>query len=200
MKTIVTFIISLFCFGLSAQELLIIDQNTNKEYRKDLSNIVDTSLTKKIPDLKSNLKVYKVVREVSPSYNRLTETIDQKRNLIESIPDGEVYPVCVYSWGIVNLDDETIRTRKKIAVKRKEMEVLLNEIPDDKFKQFIIIVAGMYAYEHAGNQLNTTMEDVLQNKIMPPAIEVWKNYQATQKLLNDLDLDHNTNIDEFLNK
>lgn len=200
MKTFLTLIISFVCFGLSAQEMLIIDQNTGKEYRKDLSTIVDTSVTKSIPELNLHLKVYKVVREIRPTCNRLTETLEPKRTLIESIPDGEVYPLCVYSWDVVSLDEETIRTRKKIAVNQKEMQDLLNQIPDDKFKQFVILVCGMYAYEHAGNTLNADMEDVLQNVIMPPAIEVWKNYKATQKLLNDLDLDYNTDIDKYLNK
>jgi hypothetical protein len=181
-------ILSFFCSTLFSQKVIIVDENSGKEYIKDFP-----SVESKIPGLAYNLKVYYILQKEKPQYDYLTEKLELKKRFTDSIANGNLYPYCVYEWNIVRLSNTEIIQRKKLAVLQKEMELLMNSVSDNEFKQYVSIALAAMIYQSRGGTLTVKQEEIM-DKVFSFGLRAYQNYQVKEQLLRDLEVNPNADI------
>lgn len=180
-------IFSLICTSMFAQMALIVNTETGEEVIKKFPSRTDTVI-----GLSPNLEIYIVLRKDRPSYDYLTERLVSVKRFTDSI-SGYKYPFVVYEWQKQRLDDETIIARKEIAVLQKEMELLINQIPENEFRQYVVMGLAALIYETRGGTLNADHNEIL-DIIFNRGLKTFQNRENKKQLLQDLQIDPDTDI------
>lgn len=183
-------LLSLVCFSLSAQRVVILNEDTGEKTFTKFPSRSDTVI-----GLSENLKLYYVLQEEKPQYDNLTQRLNRVKTFSDSIGEGNKYPYYIISYEVVNLPDTIIQQRKEIAILEKENEILMQSITDAKFKQYVSIGLGLLIYERSGNTLNARQEAIF-NEMLPFCIKAYQNYINKQNLIQDLQTNPNININQ----
>lgn len=191
MKRIIL-LLSLICSVVQAQERVVVLNTDTQEKRF----IAFPSRTDTVIGLDSNLKIYYILEKPKPSYDNITERLDLVKTFTDSIGEGKKYPYYVYSYEVVALDSNTIRQNKELAVLQKELELMLGQISDEQFKQFTIMAVGLLLYEMQGGNITNRMNTEVVTPWMNKAIKVWQNYTNKLDLIQELQNNVNTDINQ----
>lgn len=193
MKKIIL-LLSFVCFVSFGQKVIIVDTNNGNEYIKDFPSRTDS-----IPGLLPNLKVYLIHKKQIPSYDYLTEKIELSRRFTDSIADGNKYPYCVYEYKVTRLADTIIQQNKELAILQREMEILINNIPEDEFKQYVIMGLAALIYQSRGGTLNANHNEIL-DIIFNRGLKVYQNRANKLQLMQDLLVNPNIDINQNWNE